>query len=365
MKNVLHLVEYLELGGIERFLFEFAVNKDSLQCKYFFFAYEMDDFTGIANEIKEANSPITIYKKKNGFDFKLVYHLYKFVKKNKIEIIHTHDFGPMEYGVLLKVLIPRLKIIHTQHTSHNLISKPQYVKRFEKFSAFYKSIFFVSNSLLEDFKKYGKLSRNKVDVIYNGIDTSKYTFQKKDFNCLKFLSVCRISPEKNLEYTLKSLKILKNNNIHFSFHIYGSGKEFEVRKIKTLIIRLGLSEEVKIMGYEKNIYQQMENYNVFISSSFTEGNPLSLLEAMSSGLLCLCSNIGPHKEVLKGVGLYFDINSTNELAYIINEIANAVEDESLFKNKLSNLTYLASSEVQRTFSIKNMFSEYEQHYLLN
>lgn len=64
---------------------------------------------------------------KNGYDFGLVRRLKRIIKQDQIDVIHTHDFGPMEYAIALKVLMPRLKLVHTQHTLHGIVKRRDYL----------------------------------------------------------------------------------------------------------------------------------------------------------------------------------------------------------------------------------------------
>jgi hypothetical protein len=151
--NVLHLVEYLNLGGIERLLEQIAANSYSDRTTQHFFTYETTELSGIGKTMKDGGYSVMTYKKKVGRDWQLVRRLIQTIKANKIDVIHTHDFGPMEYAVILKMRFPNLKLIHTQHTLTHFITQSRYKYFFSFASYFYNRIIavsgFVKDSIIE------------------------------------------------------------------------------------------------------------------------------------------------------------------------------------------------------------------------
>ena len=108
------------------------------------------------------------------------------------------------------------------------------------------------------------------------------------------------------------------------------------------------------------------NSDCFIFASSCENMPNSLIEAMSSGLPIICSNLGPMKEFLKDGGEYFnplsEIDLTNKLKKIIN-------DQKL-RNKLAKKAHIYSSNyswekcAKQTFDfIKSISTKYSLNKL--
>ena len=143
-QHVLHLVEYLYLGGIERLLEQIS-NFSENDSKLSFLSYESEKLEGIGKKIEDKGFPVYIYKKKQGRDWQLVREILKIIKKENITVIHTHDFGPMEYALMVKILRPYIKLIHTQHTIHHFIVNMKYRYFFQFASHFYKNVNCVSH----------------------------------------------------------------------------------------------------------------------------------------------------------------------------------------------------------------------------
>ena len=104
-QNVLHLVEYLYLGGIERLLEQLALNTND-KANVFFFTYETKELSGIGKQIEEQGFPVATYKKTQGRDWALVKALIQYIKENKYFSFHIqiHNHLWIMSGVILFVL---------------------------------------------------------------------------------------------------------------------------------------------------------------------------------------------------------------------------------------------------------------------
>lgn len=357
-RKVLHLVEYLYLGGIERLLEQLAIHSNE-STELHFFTYETTELKGIGKEIKEKGFPVTIYKKSAGRDWNLVAELIEYIKKNKIEVIHTHDFGPIEYAVLLKIRFPFIKLVHTQHTMHHFVVKKHYRWFFQFASYFFSSIIGVSQFVIDGIIKDCPLTkRSALTVIYNGVDVDLFkndVKEKKNDNILKLVCVARISNEKNLLYLFNTCRLLRDANIPFVLHHAGTGKtEQIINVLKDYILEHKLENEIIMHGFCNDAKSILDLGDIFVSSSKREGHPVALIEAMACEKLCFCSDIPPHRETLE------------DTKYLYN-----VEDEFALFEKLKE-HFLKSSNTEahpelrdlviKNYSIDKMVINYENIY---
>ena len=91
------------------------------------------------------------------------------------------------------------------------------------------------------------------------------------------------------------LKSLRDTGIEID--IVGSGS------LKKNLIEYAEANNIKLKILDKvtnsEILNMLKNYKYFILPSLYEGNPKSLLEAMSSGCLIFASNINNNNEIIK------------------------------------------------------------------
>ncbi len=77
---------------------------------------------------------------------------------------------------------------------------------------------------------------------------------------------------------------------NWQLHLYGKGKDKE--KLENLIIYLGLENKVFLKGFTTNIKQILQNCHLLLQCTLIDAMPLSVVEAMSTGRLCVVSKVG-------------------------------------------------------------------------
>lgn len=133
----------------------------------------------------------------------------------------------------------------------------------------------------------------------------------------------------------------------------------QVRKKELEKLASNLNVKVNFLGNFE--YSQLENlyqdYKFYISTSKYEGNPKTVLEAMSFGCVVLISNIPNHSEIVKhnSNGFLFDFKESEVIKILENEIRNFENLELLSKNASKGLVY--------TNSLENIAAKMNQDYL--
>jgi glycosyltransferase involved in cell wall biosynthesis len=105
----------------------------------------------------------------------------------------------------------------------------------------------------------------------------------------------RFSPEKNLETLIPALGAL-TTRMPVTAYLCGDGTHEE--ESRRQIVRLGLEQGVRMVGYVDDIWGWMKRADVFVSVSHFEGQPNAVLEAAASGCPLLLSDIPEHRAML-------------------------------------------------------------------
>ncbi|MBA5941796.1 MAG: glycosyltransferase family 4 protein [Methanophagales archaeon] len=146
-------------------------------------------------------------------------------------------------------------------------------------------------------------------VIPNGVDVNRFYPADKDTDtdmdkngeerddrkkpvCIGYLG--RLSPEKNVIGMIKAVKALKQAEINLK--IAGTGPLFA--KLKKLE-----DERIKILGYVEDAASFYRSVDVFLLPSKLEAQPITLLEAMASGLPIIATDVGDNKHFISGNGI--------------------------------------------------------------
>lgn len=129
----------------------------------------------------------------------------------------------------------------------------------------------VSEKDLHDSFKALPIEKGIVNITYIG-----YVRFAKGMNCL-----------------MEFCKRLKNENIHFHFHLVGGGEMFD--DVKAFIERAGLSDKVTMYGHiddKAKMNEILRNSDLFFFPSLSEGSPRVVIEAMAQGTPVMSTPVG-------------------------------------------------------------------------
>lgn len=258
-------------------------------------------------ELVKSGFKVTSESRGEKLDFRLIRKLRAYIKSNKIDIVHCHQYTPWVYGALAS-LFTRANVVFTEHgrfypdsTSwKRRLMNPLLIKLTSAFTA-------ISASTRHSLNKFEFISTKKVQLIYNGIVglkcmSSVNSSKVRDDldiprDAVVYGTVARLDPIKNhmlmLEAFAKLAKVIPNTYLV----IVGDGEERQ--RIEKRVVLLGLTERVKLVGYKSDPSAYIHSMDVFLLSSLSEGASMTLLEAMSVGKPCVVTDAGGNAEIIK------------------------------------------------------------------
>ncbi|MBE6192963.1 MAG: glycosyltransferase family 4 protein [Rikenellaceae bacterium] len=145
-----------------------------------------------------------------------------------------------------------------------------------------------------------------------------------------FVSMGVIEDRKNMPLIVDAVNRLNNDEIYLM--IVGWGEDDKVAELSN---RIDGNPNIKLTGFVNDPLEYYQCADYFVSASFAEGLPNTVLEAMSCGLPTILSDIGPHREMLQyamdaGVIFnHFDVSS------LVDAIKESLRWDIIAKSELS------------------------------
>lgn len=242
----------------------------------------------------------TIYsslKKKNGFDVWAFFKLCSFVRKYKPDVVHAHSTS-IYWGTFLKILFPKLKLIWHDHfgLSEQL---DQYPRRELHFFLKFADVILVVNEKLETWWKAKKILPSHRIFLVSNFPYVEFTGREKMNTPVKLLHLANFRRQKDHLNLLEALKIIHLNGIDFNIALVGQiVDEDYFKEIKSKIRDYGLTEKIGFLGPSNEVNKFLNESDIAILSSISEGLPVALLEYGLAALPTISTNVGDCGRVL-------------------------------------------------------------------
>ena len=298
---------------------------------------------------------------------KTAFKLFFILRKEKPDLIHTHGKGPGLYGRIISSFL-NIPTVHTYHGFH-----------YEDLSTITKWLHLLLESflcLLTDhhiFVSAGEKNRTRIlkfldeensTVIHNGVDheylrnlpitrdTALKLSGVENWEKNKILgTIARLSPEKGILCLLAAFTKAIKETPDLRLIIIGGYPEEHYDyylKVKSLIDNENLTDYVRILGYRQDTVKILKCFDFYISSSLSEGLPISMLEAFASGIPTIATEIAGNKDIL--------CNST------FGVLAEPGSPESLY-NGIIKMVHLTQDE--RDFFSGNGYNRIKTHFSID
>jgi glycosyltransferase involved in cell wall biosynthesis len=168
----------------------------------------------------------------------------------------------------------------------------------------------VSDFTRRELLQYYKVKEDKIRVIHNGVDVNKFQptgDKRKAKEALGFspddiaiLSVGRLYARKGLFTLIESMPLVARKFKNAKFIIAGKGHSNEMKKLVSYAAKLGVKDNIVFTGYfpDKKLPKLYQAADIFAFSTFYENLPFAVLEALSSGLPVVTTNVGGIPEMI-------------------------------------------------------------------
>lgn len=289
-----------------------------------------------------------------GFDFGLLIRLIRLIRCEKPDVIHTHLYS-YKYVILLDSFFSYKHI----HTFHSIIGyeKGIFNLLLHLDALLGKTTFVVLvKRFVSEMKNRYHINDNRIKYVNNGIDLTAYPviqrmFDKSD---ITFVTVGSLIPVKNHRCLLLAfVQLEKERHNRDKLYIVGDGSD--EAKLKQLCVEHKIDKNVIFTGNVPNVVDYLSIADIYVCSSHFEGVSLAILEAASTGLPLICSNVGGTTDVVGDSAVMFEDDDVAGLVGVMREMA--------INPKYRQNYSIRAVKMSEDFSKENMISNYQNIYL--
>lgn len=368
--KIVNIVSRLEYGGVESVVLNYIKNMDKKDIFEFHVITQDINAKGCVKQFLDEGVKVHIITHKRKNILKNIYELYKILKSENFDIVHSHmnllNFYALYLAKICGVNV-RISHIHSALKANNLIKQIIYsvLKRLNILFANYyfacgyeaglflygkkmiesQKVVFINNAIETNFFKYDQDIREKIRLKY---DISEST--------LVIGHIGRFIDVKNHVFILDILNSIKSVKKNIKLILVGSGELFD--SIKKKVHDMNMDQYVIFVGNTNKAYLYYSAMDIFILPSIYEGLPVVSIEAQCSDLPCFFSDqidqsckiidsvqflpINKGADIWKNEIMNYQCNLRNK--NVINDIINAGYDIKVEANRLKSF-YIKSLEI--------------------
>jgi glycosyltransferase involved in cell wall biosynthesis len=318
----------------------------------------------LKNVGKECVTTLTL---RNSLDAKSARELSKLVRKNQIQLVHAHmarDYPLAAYAVRQN---REARLIVTRHVLFPL-------SRLHRITLSGGArMIAVSQAVASQLRSDRVVTPERISVVLNGIDTTRFEEASLTFDRDQFLQDWRLPSDSLLVGTVGELTPLKGQadflhaasqvitqypNVYFFIAgIDHSPENKNLKALEHLIEELNLTDHVRLVGWLEDLVNLYCALDVFVSASHTESFGLAIAEAMASSAAVVATETEGAREIIQPeeTGILVPIGNVDRLGKAILELLND-------RDKRLRFGQAAQQTVAAKFGIERMIDETESIY---
>lgn len=368
-KKILHVLDSLCVGGMEKIVIEICNLLDKSENEVFLLVLSSDD----QSQIKRLNSDVKLVVlplnhkdvMKTTYMFSIIPRLAKCIKRISPDIVHTHSYPYRltAIQIALRLASYKIKHYHTIHTSgihyENKSFRQKLKLKIEKmgYFLFHSNIVAVSDEVYKKSDCFFHGSYRALRCIYNGVDLkifSKEQYHVEDGGTFNLVYVSRLHEGKNHLTLFKAIQLLYVKYSDIRMFIIGDGDLHD--RLENFIIENHLEKVIFLLKNRDDIPELLAMCKLGVFPSEFEGFSLALLEMMAMELPIICSDISAFNDLFRAETdvLFFPVNDYVQLARNIEKIYLDVDLQGKYA--------LRSRIIAGRYGIEKMVSKYADFY---
>ena len=361
--TVCHVLLTLVTGGAEMVAARLA---RSLRGEYRFLFVCLDRIGELGEQLRNEGFPVHVIGRRPGVDWRSALQLGSFLRRERVDVIHAHQYGPFFYSVTARLLHRNASLLFTEHgrfhpdyrSRKRVVYNRLLLERRDKLVG-------VGESVRQSLIDVEGMPADRVGVIYNGIDLDEFVpsagrndvRQSLGISDDEFviIQVARLDPIKDHATALAALDRLRLRHPRVRLVLVGDGPQASA--IREIVDQRRLQNHVIQLGLRNDIANLLSAADAGLLTSHSEGIPLALIEAMAVGMPIVATAVGGVPEIVQRdvTGFLTQIGDSQALADALSRLC---ENPALCKR----MSVLGRERAKSVFSQTRMDEDYRGAY---
>ena len=304
--RILHVVDSLEFGGLERVVTDLAIGQKAEGLGVSVFSIKNAGELGA--ELEAAGVPVIWGGKQRGADWNTLKKLRAAALGAGVDVVHAHKFMPSYYSAAALFASFRAPaLVATCHDMGTRLANRKLRWMFRWSLSRCARVAMVGAQVYDRYLQLNMIQPERSVTVLNGIPVERFgiTAQRRRTaraglglpeDALVLGTVGRLVALKNQGLILELLPELVSRHPNLYFALVGHGVLAET--LKSQAAALGIAERVVFAGERKDVSDLLPAFDVFVLPSLTEGLSIALLEAAATGLAIVASRVGGNPEIV-------------------------------------------------------------------
>ncbi|HWY85081.1 MAG TPA: glycosyltransferase, partial [Gemmataceae bacterium] len=268
----------------------------------------LDELGTLGEQLRSEGFPVHVLARRPGVDWRCIAGLGGLLRRERVDLVHAHQYTPFFYSLTARLLVRRLGIMFTEHGRHY----PDYPRK--------KRIWINRLLLTRRDRVVGVgqavrtalidnegIPQERIAVIYNGINIRSFQLRAEEREKVRWelgfsdhdfliIQVARLDYLKDHATAIRTMVRVVHNCPTARLLLVGEGPELS--KIQQQVRKSGLEKHIHLLGLRTDIARLLAAADMFLLTSISEGIPVTLLEAMAAGLPLVATRVGGVSEVI-------------------------------------------------------------------
>lgn len=305
--RIAHVVESLDIGGLEHVVVALAGaqrqrgHEVRIVCLW--------RRGALAERAEAAGMRVDSCEKRPGFDVRALSAMRALLRDFRPEVLHTHNPMAHYYAVAASMGLGIARTLNTRHGMGSGALSARREKLYRLALLATDHAVSVCDAARQRFVAHGVMPAGKAVVVRNGIDLARFVPRGGEAgaslrlalglpdDAVVFGTVGRLNEAKQQHRLLHALREVVNGGLRAALVIVGDGELRAALEAET--DRLGLREQVRLLGARGDVPQLLVGMDVFVLPSRTEGYSLALVEASAAALPIIATAVGGNAEIVQ------------------------------------------------------------------